>query len=119
MGGGGSQAEYNNVNIDKSGLDEFSQTQKGQTWGPWIQKIKQQQIMSHYDNPNSFVIQDKSSKTGFEDISNVLSDYNQWLSAQAATNKQYAQYKDLAQDQQGRDATILTGPASQKTLLGR
>lgn len=114
--GGSSQPEYNKVNVDLSGIDEFAQTQTGQGYGDWINKLKTSKIVSHYKN-GGLLLQNGDS-TPYADVSGLVGDYNNWVQAQAASKKSRSDYLNLSQDMQGRDSTILTGPAATKTLLG-
>lgn len=119
--GGSSQPEFNNVSIDRSGMEEFAQSTRGEKWHDSLNLLKNGQPVTRYNDPNNILVRDPNNRqTGYSNINYLVADYNDWLASQASSKKQYADYQNQTKEMMGRDATILTGPGASatKTLLG-
>ena len=54
------------------------------------------------------------------DMNPILTPFNIWIAQQNATNTEHASYSNFSNSEQGRDATILTGPAvNPNSILGQ
>lgn len=117
-GGDDSDVQFTTVNRDPASLAEFAKTKEGQPFADQINSLADYSFAQGSDG----TFHGKTKSNGYmvdQNMSGMDQAYTAWLATQKDFNQQRQSYLDLADQEKGRDSTILTGPAAapQGTLL--
>lgn len=99
--------------FDPGGVQQFANSSTGQRYTP-----EQLGYLTHrYQASNGASYNAPLFDQNKTDITQLVTDYNTWVSRQQALLNTHDQYASLVKDQPGRDATTLTGPEVNPNLV--
>lgn len=89
--------------------DQFLASPEGAPWASQVEALKAARTGNNRIITGGQVLASVGGQ--LTDISPLINTFKQWQSGQATAYDAFTKYADLAKNQPGRDATILTGPA--------